>query len=314
MSHHQATTHDTPPIKQEEIAAVVVLYHPDDSVFDNLNSYAQQVSAIFAIDNTEKNQSNTHLREALRKNEKIIYLPNNENLGIAKALNIGAQCALKSGYKFLLTMDQDSTASPTMIADLVHAAAGEALNTVGILSPFHSTTTDPHPSTDKTTEVLTAWTSGSLLHLAAYKETGPFTEELFIDFVDHEYCLRLNLAGYKILKVNKAVLTHNIGNLKQHRLLWKYPTASNHSALRRYYITRNRFYIASQFKNKFPEFFREDLLIFLKELVVILLFENERLQKYKMILRGFYDYKKGFLGKYQDVHQQDHSCPPPRLS
>jgi rhamnosyltransferase len=192
-----------------------------------------------------------------------------------------------------------------MVADLVTCATRENIKRIGILSPFHSTATDPFPPTDCVTQVLTAWTSGSLLNLKAYMGTGPFTEKLFIDFVDHEYGLRLNLAGYKIFKVNKAILTHNLGNnLKRHKFLWASPVVSNHSALRRYYITRNRFYLASQFKNNFPDFFREDLILFLKDLVVIFLFEKDIFHKYKMISRGFCDYKKGIFGEYHDICHQ----------
>lgn len=287
-------------ITHKEIAATVILYHPDDSVIGNLHSYVDQVDVIFAIDNTEKGHIKATLFAELTENKKIVYSPNNENLGIAKALNIGARSAIQAGYKFLLTMDQDSNASPTMVADLINCEAAQNLTEIGILSPFHATATDPHPPVGcECTQVLTAWTSGSLLNLEAYKATGPFTEDLFIDFVDHEYCLRLNLAGYKIFKVNNAILNHEIGtDLKRHKFLWATPVASNHSALRRYYITRNRFQVASRFKSYFPNFFEEDMLFFWKELVVIFLFEKKRFQKYKMILKGFSDYKKGRFGKY----------------
>lgn len=287
-------------IRHKEIAAAVILYHPDDSVIFNLSSYVDQVDVIFAIDNTEKGHVKAKFLAELTENKKIIYSPNNENLGIAKALNIGAHNAIQAGYKFLLTMDQDSRASPTMVADLVNCDATQNLSEIGIFSPFHSTATDPYPpAEDEYSQVLTAWTSGSLLSLEAYRATGLFSEDLFIDFVDHEYCLRLNLAGYKIFKVNNAILKHEIGNdLKRHKFLWTTPVASNHSALRRYYITRNRFQVASRFKKYFPDFFKEDLIFFWKELVVIFLFEKDRFQKYKMIFNGFLDYKKGRVGKY----------------
>ncbi len=287
-------------VHQKEIAAVVVLYHPDDTVLNNINTYIYQVDVIFVIDNTGLKFTNADLISKIKNMKKIFYIPNNENLGIAKALNIGAAYAIKSGYNFLLTMDQDSRATPTMVADLINCRAMRDHATLGILSPFHSTIATPTPPIDrKHQQVLTAWTSGSLLNLKAYRRTGPFNESLFIDFVDHEYCLRLNLAGYKIFKVNKAVLHHEIGNQRRHKLLWISPVSSNHSALRRYYITRNRFYLASRFKNDFPSFFRKDFVTFLKELVVIFLFERKKIDKYKMIFYGFCDYRKGILGKFQ---------------
>jgi rhamnosyltransferase len=147
--------------------------------------------------------------------------------------------------------------------------------------------------------VLTAWTSGSLLSLAAYTAVGPFNDAYFIDFVDHEYCMRLNLAGYKVFKINRAVLLHNIGNNTHwRRFLWLDFIVSNHSPLRRYYITRNRFHLASRMKRHFPEFFKDDRGAFRAELVCILLFEKEKLRKFSMIIQGYLDCLSSTLGKY----------------
>ena len=187
-----------------------------------------------------------------------------------------------------------------MVANLI--AAGMSLNSkIGILSPFHSIAVQPAPDPKELecNQVLTAWTSGSLLNLDAFKTVGPFEESYFIDFVDHEYCMRLNLAGYKIFKITKAVLHHNIGhNTHKRKFLWFDLIASNHSPLRRYYITRNRFDLASRMSRHFPDFFWDDRRAFLAEIVTILFFEKEKVHKFLMILRGYLDFKKSSFGKY----------------
>ena len=38
-----------------------------------------------------------------------LYIPNRSNMGIAKATNIGCQKALSDGFKWIMTMDQDSS-------------------------------------------------------------------------------------------------------------------------------------------------------------------------------------------------------------
>lgn len=300
MNANGVSFHNTYTLKREEIAAVIVLYHPDDSVIDNLKSYMHQVDIIWAIDNTEEKQINTPLIKELIRNDRIIYIPNNENLGIAKALNIGAQCALKSGYNYLLTMDQDSTASPNMVATLLAYGSVDDPH-FGILSPFHSIAVQAAPLSMEPNcqQVLTAWTSGSLLNLNAYKQVGPFNNDYFIDFVDHEYCMRLNLAGYRIYKVNKAILKHNIGtDIQKRRLLWLELIVSNHSPLRRYYITRNRLRLASDMNRWFPSFFWDDKKKMLAEVLTILFFEKERMKKISMMLQGVLDYIRNVLGKY----------------
>lgn len=49
-------------------------------------------------------------------------------------------------------------------------------------------------------------TSASCTNLAVWKEVGGFDERLFIDLVDNEFCKRLIVSGYKILRLNNLVL------------------------------------------------------------------------------------------------------------
>ena len=42
-------------------------------------------------------------------------------------------------------------------------------------------------------------TSGSIITIAAYKEIGPFNNEMFIDFIDIEWCLRARKKNLKLL-------------------------------------------------------------------------------------------------------------------
>jgi len=64
-----------------------------------------------------------------------------------------------------------------------------------------------------------ALTSGNLLRLAAFKETGGFMEKLFIDYVDVEYCMRLQIHGFSVLRANRAVLLHRLGGMTSRRFL-----------------------------------------------------------------------------------------------
>lgn len=42
--------------------------------------------------------------------------------------------------------------------------------------------------------------------------------DLFIDSVNHEYCLRLQKNGYKVIQLNTAIFEHNLGNRTEHFL------------------------------------------------------------------------------------------------
>nr|WP_246525586.1 glycosyltransferase family 2 protein [Geomobilimonas luticola] len=276
------------------IAAVVVLYHPGPEVVANIRTWAGQVEAIFAVDNTEGDVSAAV--SAIAALDKVVLVRNGENEGIARALNIGAEMALAEGCDFLLTMDQDSSAAPDMVEKMLFCLDGQDPAKVGIVSPFHVTRAEPAPkgSCHSCREVLTVMTSGNLLNLSVYKAVGPFMDELFIDFVDHEYCLRLREKGYKTIQSNRALLEHNVGDIHKY---WIF-IATNHSPLRRYYKTRNRFYVVDRYKSVAPRFYYENFVRFAKEVIVIAFFEHKKIEKFKMIVAGYCDYKKGVLGKF----------------
>ena len=64
---------------------------------------------------------------------------------------------------------------------------------------------------------------------------GGFNDNYFIDYVDVEYCLRLNVEGYKIIQVNAARLYHNEANLEIKRIVGKTIYPYNHNPIRFYY-------------------------------------------------------------------------------
>ncbi len=90
------------------ISAVVILYNPEDEVFENINSYGDSVEKIFVIDNSEVYNNKLILMLLDLYGDKLVYVNNRSNLGIATALNIGVDLALNSNSDWVLTMDQDS--------------------------------------------------------------------------------------------------------------------------------------------------------------------------------------------------------------
>lgn len=294
-----AEVHVKKLVNQKKIAAVVVLYFPDNNVFANILSYFDQVDLVILVDNSD--QPAVELIEKFSGNCKVVPIFNHCNMGIAAALNIGAKEALARGCDLLLTMDQDSNASPGMVDTLRKGLDAPGEKRVAIVSPFHLTTVVEIPSiiSPAYEELDTVWTSGNLVCLSAYECVGPFYEDLFIDFVDHEYCLRLKRKGYRVLQSNHAILRHSIGNnLRKINIVSKSIIISNHSPLRRYYITRNRFWVSRKY-HEFRRFFWIDRRRFLAELVTIMLCERQKYEKLKMIFRGYVDYRRGKMGKFE---------------
>jgi rhamnosyltransferase len=276
------------------IAAVVVLYHPSPEVLDNILTWSAQVERVFAVDNSESPSSDVIERLTVVGN--VIYLPLRQNVGIARALNMGAELAVKDGYDLLLTMDQDSRAKPDMVARLLECAGAGEGKAAGIVAPFHLTRAVRRapPETDYS-EVMTPMTSGCFLSLNAWQEVGPFRDDFFIDFVDNEYCLRLRRNGYRVVRANRAILEHAVGDITRYGPL----IATNHSPLRRYYKTRNRFVVFREYLTTFPGHCLFDLVRLVKEIGSIILFEQEKWTKLMMMWQGASDFRHGKMGKFE---------------
>lgn len=278
------------------IAAVVVLYHPGPEVIGNIRTWAGQVEVVYAVDNTEKQGKGGDWGLGTRglRLDNVTYLPQGGNVGIARALNIGAARAFAAGYDLLLTMDQDSRAEPDMVAKLLECRIAVDKGPIGIVAPFHMTRAVRRPPPrEACTDVMTPMTSGCLLDLAVWQTVGQFRDDFFIDFVDNEYCLRLRREGYRVVRANRAILEHAVGDITRYGPI----IATNHSSLRRYYKTRNRFVVFHEYFSSFPGHCLFDRVRLTKEIGSIILFEDEKWAKLRMMWRGWRDYRRGRMGK-----------------
>ena len=102
--------------------------------------------------------------------------------------------------------------------------------------------------------------------------------------------------NFEIIQLNSARLNHNLGNTEEKHLLGKTMYASNHNAVRRYYITRNRHYIYDMYYDRFPEYCELELGRTKRELFKIWMFEKDKIAKTKAVYKGYRDYKAGIKG------------------
>lgn len=278
------------------ICAVVVTYNPDRTLKENLLKLKEQVSKIIIVDNGSMNDVSIIVKDI----ENCIVIKNNMNLGIANALNIGVNY-IQNSCEWILTLDQDSKISSNMINLMLDEYNNRQDKNEIMIIAANSVEKNKkiYEKKNKSELVLTEITSGNLVNVKIFEKIGLFREELFIDLVDHEFCLRVNSKGFKILKVRNAILWHSLGNTKEYNFLGKKITSSNHSALRRYYMSRNRIIIWKEYKSKYPEWVDKDKKLFLNEFVRILLFEKQKIDKINKIIIGVLDGKKGIVGKYK---------------
>ncbi len=277
-------------------AGVVILYHPDDRVEENIRSYLPQLDLLVVFDNSP--EISESLKSFFRSSAKIHYHGDGRNHGMAAGLNFGASKALEYGYQWLLTMDQDSRFETNALETIIQFSKNQ--KQVGIVSPRHDLEgKSPVWNPREYEEVSYVMTSGNLLNLQAYSKAGPFLEKLFIDYVDYEYCLRLRRAGYRVSVMNRAILLHSLGKIEPRSFLGLAFHPTNHSPERRYYMTRNRLYVMT----KYPRFAITEAWAWAKEMVKFFLFEEKRILKLRFMIRGARDFFKGCYGplKRKDI-------------
>ena len=292
-------------MNNHKIAAVVVFYNPNSDVIRNISTYLDQVDFIFIIDNSE--EVNQNLIIELKKNNNVEITLNHENLGIAAALNLGAIKAINYGYSYLLTMDQDSKAEKNMVNNLF--ALYNKTKNAGIISPLHSNINYKlNTNLPYIQEMNVVMTSGNILDLKAYKKAGGFDESLFIDYVDIDLCFKLIINDYKIFRANTVYLNHNEGNLQTKKILNLSFRTYNHSPIRWYYKIRNFNYIKKKYYKIFTQYFKEEKKRIKKDVLKILLIENQKFEKIKFIIQGYIDYKKGVVGRYPCKNMRRRCC------
>lgn len=289
---------------KSKTAATVILYQPNTSILENIRSYIDAVEKLYVIDNSVNVDDNL-AAQIKSLDSKITYLNNGYNQGIANALNIGAQEAFNAGYKWLLTMDQDSKFED--INSFFECCKKYTKPTnVAIFAPSIDVKSSNKNCGHKHPKVVI--TSGNLVRLKYYQCVGGFESKLFIDEIDHDFCLKLGERHLKIVQFSHISLYHSIGEeveltsliFRRHKL------RRIHNYKRIYYQTRNRLYMAKRHSNNYPEAFSFGAVLYkviYKKGIRIIQWEPDKLRKLKAMCHGVYDHLNDNYGVYDaDSH------------
>jgi len=286
-----------------KLSAAVILYNPDENMYENILSYALYVTQLIIVDN-----STLHNKKLIRKLQdklpNLIYINNQANLGIATALNIACEKAIECHSDWILTMDQDSRFLnfPAYIQCL------EKLdNTDNIAILAANTMWNTENVIEKTNciyeEKFIVITSANFLNLKLFHTIGKFEEKLFIDMVDHDYCLRAQINNFKILFFENIIVNHSMGNLFQRKNLitGKIRNKIEHNPQRVYYIIRNYLYTWKKYSKKFPQEFNLLKMLnifFIHDITKIILYEDKKGQKIYAKFLGLTHFIFNKYGKY----------------
>lgn len=281
------------PDRPHHLAAVFVSYHCTAALLRNVTEMLKQVAFVVVVDNGSPPASEGTLA-AIEHLPGASVIRMHENAGIAKALNVGMQAVSDAGYEWALTMDQDSEPGEGMAAALL-ADLAEARQNVGIIAPMMIDAADDSiiQGWVATAELGTlarpidvCMTSGALTSTQVWARVGGFNEPYFIDYVDHEFCLRCHDVGAAVLQSLRASIRHNLGKREPHRLGQRTFFATHHSAWRRYFITRNRLHLWSAFWRRHRPYVLKDMRALLTETFKIVAVEDHKLAKIRAMARG----------------------------
>ncbi|MHB8304114.1 MAG: glycosyltransferase family 2 protein [Acidobacteriaceae bacterium] len=274
------------------VCGVVISYCPSSQILKNVEVLSREVGHVVVVDNTP-DPGSVDVLSNLEYLESCTVIRNHNNLGIATALNIGIRHAIAMGFLWIVTFDQDSQVRDGYIEEMLSAYWEAATHTkVGILFPRYEDARlgivlPTHRNTNG--DVVACMTSGSMMQAETFQACGPMEDAFFIDYVDLEYCLRMRAAGLKVIECPKAILAHSLGRITQHIIFGKKYTTTNHSAKRRYYITRNRLILIRRYFSKDREWALADFTGMVKETAKIFLAEQDKVSKTRYMVRAIWD-------------------------
>ncbi|RLD05739.1 MAG: hypothetical protein DRI32_03775 [Chloroflexi bacterium] len=296
--------------------ALIITYNPQTDFYTRLDAFYNELSQVIIVDNGSSLEARHLLEEEAQRRENSLHIIfNEENRGVATALNQGFRLAVEEGFEQIFTFDQDSSPTEGMLTALWETFKKTPKHDhLAVVSPVvGDSNVNIHARFLRAKkglffervacmeEILPnisfSITSGSLFNLKAYQQLGVFQDDFFIDYVDIEYCLRANQADYQIIAVCDAYLEHRLGEREKRELLGRkhYPTF--HSPLRWYYISRNRIPMLKKYALRFPHWFSFEIISSTYILIRMLLFETQKTIKLRAVFLGTFDGLRGRMGK-----------------
>jgi len=276
-------------MQQKIDSAVVILFNPENSVFDNIVTYVHHVKSLYVVDNsTMKHTLNKRLLSF--KNVKIIHTGG--NIGISKALNMGLEYAYHENHKWLMTLDQDTSFDPKDIDLFFDSFYKINNNKIALVSPLHNKKSIKTHLENPFIEKEVVMTSANIVNVKIAKEVGAYNERFFIDEVDHEFCFKLQKNSYKVLQNASIAVNHTLGTQ------YKYNSGIKlYSSMRLYYMMRNYLYLKKNYYQEHVSFFKQRDKYLLKFFINQIIYGDHRLQNIKMMIKGILDYKSNTYGK-----------------
>jgi len=281
------------PPNQTNTALVVVTYAPDEAFNSRILAASRQFPKVIIVDNSETPTAQL----SFPTDATISVHFNGHNAGLAAALNEGCDTAIKQGFKWAVTLDQDTELQSDYLGQIIGAWHRAAPDTVLIGCNYYSVNRQcyrvrPARATD-VLQVTTVITSGCLTHLATWSAIGRFREEYFIDALDHEICLRARRAGYRVALDRKPSMRHGIGHARSYASVLARIAPFSHASWRKYTQARNTVRTVIEYWRREPLWCLKRVAGLGLDMMSIILLESDRLTRMRAFSMGLADGVRG---------------------
>lgn len=288
------------------VCAVVVTYLPDAAALRaSIAAVGPQVHALVVVDNASPDI------EAAVADTGTVLLRQPENVGLARAQNVGIEWARQHGHSHVLILDQDSVPGAGMVDGLLTAwRRRSATGRVGAVGPRFRDAREQRdapfvrvafPMSRKlwcdagTPDIECDFliSSGVLIPLAVLDDVGGMDDGLFIDNVDLEWSFRARSRGYALYGVCTATMEHRLGDERQAMFGGRQQVV--HGPVRLYFIMRNR--VALYRRPHTPRvWIAQDLPRVLAKFLIFSVLVAPRGDNVRFMLRGLVDGVRGRSG------------------
>jgi GT2 family glycosyltransferase len=300
--------------KKISIASVTAVYNGARVLprqLEALRGLTRRLDEIIVVNNASTDDTVSAIKEH-GSEVTILNLP--ENGGVGGGFAAGLQyAAYEKKHDWIWLLDDDSVPAPDTLERLIGGLdfLGENAASTAILAPVCANSESQvgysaslwrdghrHSKGAKNQRIFfvdSVISSGTLLRREAVEEIGLPREDYFMDFVDHEYCLRLRRHGYKIAVVADSRLEHALGEPTTTNVFGFTRNWTLHAPWREYYMARNEIFTVWKY---FPDW-RARLITgrrLLRHALGVILFGQKKLACLAMMYRGIADGRAGRLG------------------
>jgi len=275
--------------------AIIVTYYPNiEEVTKNILQFLDNVDTLIVWQNTPLIDNENYFVNPNLFGEKVIFMGNGKNMGIAYALNQAYELMMNEGKNFthLLTMDQDS--NWVNFEEYLKVISLQSNNLI-----FTPNINDEIQGGEELIKVKTCITSGAVFPIEALRIIGKFNEIYSVDCVDYDFSFKATKNNINIFKVQAAHLNQIYGQPTKS----KYFNLENniYSSKRLFFIARNHILLWRDYPSHIDFQFKRMILsshIFGKIIKVVFMEEN-KLKKIFSILNGFY---AGLINNRRDTY------------